>query len=629
MPNGRVDPPPWTAAADAYSASWFRIVSDPTVYKHVAAEPWHPAGVPPCTCLSHAFAHLYRCYFPSGWPGARSTEGNRREAWSKDVPYHRFFARFGWSGPIGREQPYAPCASSTWGGDPCPDRWPRWTPRGEFAPPSASTGIGEHRGGLVMNQTGKDAMDRIEWFAGVDWGSEIHHVCIIDVERRVQGERSFEHTGLGLAELAAWLLQQAGVASDVIAVALEVPHGPVVEALMERGFVVHSLNPKQLDRFGDRFSPAGAKDDRRDARVLADALRTDRRLDPVEPEVVELREWTRIADELTTEQTRLANRVRQQLWRYYPQILTVDGDPAKAWVLDLWQLAPTPDKARRVRKDTVARLLKRHRVRCIDAEEVLRRLREPTIPVAPGTAEAAVAHIDTVAERLALVRRQLVQAHAKMERLTKALATAMENPHDAPGIQAQRDVAILASLPGVGKIVLATLLAEAFDPLRRRDTTPCVACAAPPQSPGARARARSSSADWPLTIACATPSITGHASLCSAIRSAKPSMPPSSPRPWPWPRPAVRRRPVDRRRLRHARKPNPLCTRSSQATPCSLRIHASIRRTQAAEGTLQMVGSPPPDRMQLLGNGQQGRLQSTAIRDDRPVLKLQSRALTP
>ena len=33
MPKSRVDPPPWTAAADAYPASWFRIASDPTVYK--------------------------------------------------------------------------------------------------------------------------------------------------------------------------------------------------------------------------------------------------------------------------------------------------------------------------------------------------------------------------------------------------------------------------------------------------------------------------------------------------------------------------------------------------------------------------------------------------------------------
>jgi hypothetical protein len=32
---------------------------------------------------------------------------------------------------------------------------------------------------------------------------------------------------------------------------------------------------KQLDRFRDRYSVAGAKDDKRDAMVLADSLRTD------------------------------------------------------------------------------------------------------------------------------------------------------------------------------------------------------------------------------------------------------------------------------------------------------------------------------------------------------------------
>ena len=83
---------------------------------------------------------------------------------------------------------------------------------------------------------------------------------------------------------------------------------------------VHSINPKQLDRFRGRFSPTGAKNDSRDARVLADALRTDghciRRINPVDPAVAELREWSRIAEELTREPTRLSNRLREQLWRY-------------------------------------------------------------------------------------------------------------------------------------------------------------------------------------------------------------------------------------------------------------------------------------------------------------------------
>src|SRR5215211_3245782 len=54
------------------------------------------------------------------------------------------------------------------------------------------------------------------------------------------------------------------------------PRGPVVEALLERGLQVFSINPKQLDRFRDRFSVAGAKDDSRDAYVLGCSLRTDR-----------------------------------------------------------------------------------------------------------------------------------------------------------------------------------------------------------------------------------------------------------------------------------------------------------------------------------------------------------------
>ena len=136
----------------------------------------------------------------------------------------------------------------------------------------------------------------------------------------------------------------------------EVPHGPVVESLMERGFRVHAINPKQLDRFRDRFSPAGAKDDSRDAEVLADALRTDphcfRPLAPIDPTVVELREWSRIGDDLRAERNRLGNRVRELLWRYYPQFLELTDDIAAGWFLDLWRLIPTPDKAMRVREAT-------------------------------------------------------------------------------------------------------------------------------------------------------------------------------------------------------------------------------------------------------------------------------------
>jgi transposase len=170
----------------------------------------------------------------------------------------------------------------------------------------------------------------VRFFGGIDWASETHQVCLVAADGKIIGERAFAHGGAGLAEMCDWLVTTSGEEPPKIAVAIEVPHSPIVEILLERHFQVDAVNPKQLDRFRDRFTGAGAKDDRRDACVLADALRTDRhcfrRLTVEDPVVIELREWSRMAEDLQQERNRLANRVREQLWRYYPQALELGDD---------------------------------------------------------------------------------------------------------------------------------------------------------------------------------------------------------------------------------------------------------------------------------------------------------------
>ena len=167
------------------------------------------------------------------------------------------------------------------------------------------------------------------WFVGIDWASQEHVVSLCDGQGKKIGQRKFAHGGTGLSDMIAWLLKASGGEAREIHVAIETPHGPIVEAVLERGFNVYSINPKQLDRFRDRFTVAGAKDDSLDADVLADSLRTDtrlfRKLSVSEPLVVELREWSRIGEELKVERVRLTNRLRDQLWRYYPQMLEL-GD---------------------------------------------------------------------------------------------------------------------------------------------------------------------------------------------------------------------------------------------------------------------------------------------------------------
>jgi hypothetical protein len=81
----------------------------------------------------------------------------------------------------------------------------------------------------------------------------------------------------------------------------------VVETLIERDFKIHAINPKQMDRFRDRYPLAGAKDDSRVAQVMAlppshrfsllPAARSRR------PVVIDLREWSRIAEDLGAEAT--------------------------------------------------------------------------------------------------------------------------------------------------------------------------------------------------------------------------------------------------------------------------------------------------------------------------------------
>ena len=192
-------------------------------------------------------------------------------------------------------------------------------------------------------------IDDVQWFVGIDWATQSHRVCLLGVDGHQMSERDFAHGGAGLSELRDWLLERTKAAPGQIAVAIETPHGPVVEMLLDQAFLVFAINPKQLDRFRDRFTVAGAKDDSRDARVLGSAFRTDRqafrRLMVDDPAIIELREWSRMADELQQERTRLANRVRQQLWRYYPQASELTDDVADDWFLALWQQVPTPAAA--------------------------------------------------------------------------------------------------------------------------------------------------------------------------------------------------------------------------------------------------------------------------------------------
>ncbi len=308
--------------------------------------------------------------------------------------------------------------------------------------------------------------EEYELFVGIDWASESHEVCVLNAERRVIDRKNIEHSGTGIAELADWLVRLSNNQPSRVAVAIETPRGAVVETLVERQIEVYSINPKQMDRFRDRHTVAGAKDDRKDAYVLADSLSTDRhlfhRVQLDDAQVIRIRELSRTEEDLAQEQVRIGHQLRELLRRYYPQMLNLCPGMDEAWFWDLIERAPSPEAARKLTRSRIENLLKANRIRRLNADQILAALKAPALQLAPGAVEAASEHVLLQIPRLRLLDEQ----RNDVARRIKSVLEEMSEPGQ---LGEHRDAAIILSLPGVGQKVAATMLAEASQALAQRD----------------------------------------------------------------------------------------------------------------------------------------------------------------
>ena len=312
--------------------------------------------------------------------------------------------------------------------------------------------------------------DTFAWYLGIDWGSEEHHLCLLDSTGQVCGTRPVAHTAPAIHEALQWVRTRTGVALTEIAVGIETPRGALVDTLLEQGWWVFALNPKQLDRFRDRFTAAGAKDDRRDAHVVADALRTDRRAFRVvradDPAILQLRELCRIVEDLQVDERRLGNRLREQLYRVNAPWLSLSPAADEPWLWTVLAVTPHPASWPQLPRRRIAPALRTHRIRRLTAEDVVTALRQPTLAVAPGVADAVAMRIASLVPQLVLIHEQRTRAERQIDRLLEKLAEADASEGE---LRERRDVEILRSLPGVGRMVTATMLTEAAGPLAARD----------------------------------------------------------------------------------------------------------------------------------------------------------------
>src|SRR3954451_10126442 len=163
-------------------------------------------------------------------------------------------------------------------------------------------------------QEGHDGEAR---FGGVDWSWERHAVCIVDAAGAVIERFEAEHQAAGL-QLMVRRLRRAGVSR----VAIERGDGPVVDALLAGGLQVVVVSSRQVKALRLRYGTAGNKDDRFDAFVLADVLRSDGHrlasLTPDGPATIGLRALVRARKDLVKHRIALGNQLRANLLAAFP-----------------------------------------------------------------------------------------------------------------------------------------------------------------------------------------------------------------------------------------------------------------------------------------------------------------------
>lgn len=164
------------------------------------------------------------------------------------------------------------------------------------------------------------AMPPVHPRAGIDWAQADHAVCVLQPDGAVSDRFGVEHTSSGLKSMVKRLL-----AAGVEEVGIERGDGPLVDVLLAAGLTVLVISPSQVKHLRARYGSAGNKDDRFDAYVLADVVRTDRhRLTPLtrsSPTTQALRSSVRARRDLVAHRVGTANQLRAHLQIVFPAVV--------------------------------------------------------------------------------------------------------------------------------------------------------------------------------------------------------------------------------------------------------------------------------------------------------------------
>ena len=195
-------------------------------------------------------------------------------------------------------------------------------------------------------------------FAGLDWASKTHMVCVVDADGKMTVRFELVNTGKTFTGLVKRLAKLG-----VEAVAIERCDGPLVEALLEAGLRVVVITPRQVKGLRSRYTGSGAKSDAGDAYLLADVLRTDgHRLTALTQDsdtTRVLRQLGRTRKQLVEARVAMVNQLRALLEIAFPAAIGLFARPDSDVAVAFLRRYPTQHAARTLTEARFAAFLRR------------------------------------------------------------------------------------------------------------------------------------------------------------------------------------------------------------------------------------------------------------------------------
>ena len=297
-------------------------------------------------------------------------------------------------------------------------------------------------------------------FVGHDWAEARHDVLVEDGEGRRLGGGRLPDGLEGVARFHELVAPHVEDPSEVV-VATETDRGLFVGALVAAGYTVLAVNPMSTSLYRERHTTSGAKSDPGDALVLAELARTDghnHRTIAGDTELAEtVKVLARAHQSLIWTRQRQVNQLRSTLREFYPAALEAFPELGHHDALAVLAVASTPTLGRQASRSKIAAALRRGgRQRRIDerAAQIQSALRTDQLAAPPLVAEA----MGSTVVALVAIATELT---AQIDRLGIDVAQSFDQHPDAE---------IISSLPGLGMILGARVLAEfGDDPNRYAD----------------------------------------------------------------------------------------------------------------------------------------------------------------